>query len=99
MYLFKNGRTAASTITQIGSDELERYLISDCDLLLGEVNGKTNPKFHSLNQAISHLVYIITDKSIGSILSNIGHAIQYGEHKEHKEPHDMDGGDFNATDG
>ncbi|KAA1077847.1 ATP binding protein [Puccinia graminis f. sp. tritici] len=99
MDLFRNGRTAASTIAQIGSNELERYLFSNRDLLLGEVNDKTHPKFQSLNQTISHLVYIINDESIGSILSNCGHAIQYGEHEEHKEPHDMDEGDFNATDG
>jgi hypothetical protein len=56
MDLFKTGRTAAGTIAQIGPKELERYLDPDPDLLLGEVNEKTNPKFHSLNQAISHLV-------------------------------------------
>lgn len=56
MDLFKSGRTAAGTIAQIGPKELERYLDPDPDLLLGEVNEKTNPKFHSLNQAISQLV-------------------------------------------
>ncbi|KAA1071361.1 ATP binding protein [Puccinia graminis f. sp. tritici] len=109
MDLFKTGRTAAGTIAQIGPKELERYLDPDPDLLLGEVNEKTNPKFHSLNQAISHLIQdfnmvsflpldITDDESIGSILSHIDHAIQYGEHEEPKEPHDMDGGDFNAAD-
>ncbi|KAA1071362.1 ATP binding protein, variant 2 [Puccinia graminis f. sp. tritici] len=60
MDLFKTGRTAAGTIAQIGPKELERYLDPDPDLLLGEVNEKTNPKFHSLNQAISHLILLMT---------------------------------------
>ncbi|POW18131.1 hypothetical protein PSHT_06166 [Puccinia striiformis] len=97
MDLFKSGRTGAGTIAQIGPKELERYLDPDPDLLLGEVNEKTNPKFHSLNQAISQLIQdfnmvsflpldITDEDSIGSILSHIDHAIQYGEHEEPKEP-------------
>ncbi|KAI7951298.1 hypothetical protein MJO28_006982 [Puccinia striiformis f. sp. tritici] len=108
MDLFKSGRTGAGTIAQIGPKELERYLDPDPDLLLGEVNEKTNPKFHSLNQAISQLIQdfnmvsflpldITDEDSIGSILSHIDHAIQYGEHEEPKEPRDMDGGDFDAA--
>lgn len=56
MDLIKSGR--AGGIGQIGPKELERYLDPDPDLLLDEVNSKTNPKFHNLNQAISHLVSI-----------------------------------------
>ncbi|KAN0061097.1 hypothetical protein ACQY0O_006832 [Thecaphora frezii] len=36
--------------------EMERYLDPDPLLLAGEVNSKTNPKFHSLNQALVQLV-------------------------------------------
>lgn len=109
MDLFKSGRTAAGTIAQIGPRQLERYLDPDPDLLLGEINEKTNPKFHSLNQAISNLIQdfnmvsflpldITDEDSIASILSHIDNSIQYGEHEEPKEPRDMDSGDFESPD-
>lgn len=36
--------------------EMERYLDPDPLLLVGEVNSKTNPKFHALNEALVRLV-------------------------------------------
>lgn len=36
--------------------EMERYLDPDPLLLMDEVNSRTNPKFHSLNQALVQLV-------------------------------------------
>ncbi|EPQ28430.1 uncharacterized protein PFL1_04256 [Pseudozyma flocculosa PF-1] len=85
--------------------EMERYLDPDPLLLAGEVNAKTNPKFHSLNQALVQLIEdfsmvsfmpldVTSEESVGSILSHIDNAIQYGEDEEPKEPKDMDGGDF-----
>jgi len=48
---------------------------------------------------VSFLPLDITDEdSIGAILSHVDNAIQYGEHEEPKEPHDMDGGDFDTAD-
>lgn len=38
--------------------EMERYLDPDPLLLMDEVNSRTNPKFHSLNQALVQLVSI-----------------------------------------
>ncbi|PWN54063.1 hypothetical protein IE53DRAFT_309116 [Violaceomyces palustris] len=85
--------------------EMERYFDPDPLLLVGEVNSKTNPKFHSLNQAIVQLIddfsmvsfmpLDVTDEdSVGTILSHIDNAIQYGEDEEPKEPKNMDTGDF-----
>ncbi|MBW0460849.1 hypothetical protein O181_000564 [Austropuccinia psidii MF-1] len=109
MDLVKSGRSGAGGIGQIGARELERFLDPDPDLLLGEINAKTNVKFHRLNQAISHLIQdfnmvsflpldVTDEDSIGLALSHIDNALQYGEHEEPKEPKDMDEGDFNSQD-
>ncbi|KAG0147691.1 hypothetical protein CROQUDRAFT_655904 [Cronartium quercuum f. sp. fusiforme G11] len=107
MDLLKSGR--AGGIGQIGPKELERYLDPDPDLLVDEVNSKTNAKFHNLNQAISQLIQdfnmvsfipldVTDEDSLGTILSHIDNSMQYGEHEEPKEPKDMDQGDFGGED-
>ncbi|KAK0555519.1 hypothetical protein OC846_001679 [Tilletia horrida] len=81
--------------------QIERYLDPDPLLLVNEINSITNPKFHSLNQAIVELIddfsmvnftpLDVTDEdSVGLVLSLIDNAIQYGEDEEPKEPKDMD---------
>ncbi|KAF8966701.1 ATP binding protein [Entomortierella lignicola] len=76
---------------------LERYYNPDPLLLLEDVNSKTSPKYHQLNQAIGQLVedfnmvaflpLNITDEdSITAILSHVDNAIQFGEDQEPKEP-------------
>ncbi|CAH7666204.1 GPN-loop GTPase 3 like protein [Phakopsora pachyrhizi] len=108
MDLIKPGQAGGGAIANVGSRELERYLDPDPDLLLGEVNSKTNPRFHSLNQAISHLIQdfnmvsflpldVTDENSVGLILSHIDNSLQYGESEEPKEPKDMDEGDFNVS--
>ncbi|CBQ70652.1 conserved hypothetical protein [Sporisorium reilianum SRZ2] len=85
--------------------EMERYLDPDPLLLMDEVNSRTNPKFHSLNQALVQLIDDFSmvsfmpldstdEDSVGTILSHIDNAVQYGEDEEPKEPKDMDEGDF-----
>jgi hypothetical protein len=88
--------------------EMERYLDPDPLLLMDEVNSRTNPKFHSLNQALVQLIDDFSmvsfmpldstdEDSVGTILSHIDNAVQYGEDEEPKEPKDMDEGDFQAA--
>ncbi|EOR04909.1 GPN-loop GTPase 3-like protein [Wallemia ichthyophaga EXF-994] len=85
--------------------DLERYLDPDPTLILDEINRDTNPKFHSLNQAIVGLIedhnliqFIpldVTDEdSIDNLLSHIDNSIQFGEDEEPNEPADLDEGDF-----
>jgi len=85
--------------------ELSRFVDPDPTLLADEVNSRTNPKFHALNEAIVRLIedynmvqFIpldLTDtESLNFVLSHIDNAIQYGEAEEPKEPKDMDTGDF-----
>lgn len=57
MDLVKRGETGGDSIKGGKSRrDLERYLDPDPTLLIDEVNEKTNPKFHTLNQAIVQLV-------------------------------------------
>ncbi|KAH9824768.1 GPN-loop GTPase [Melampsora americana] len=105
---FSGGRSSSSAgIGQIGPKELERYLDPDPDLLVDEVNSKTNVKFHNLNQAISQLIQdfnmvsflpldVTDEESLGTILSHIDNSMQYGEHEEPKEPKDLEGDGFEA---
>ena len=37
---------------------------------------------------------VTDDESLGTVLSHIDNAMQFGEHEEPKEPRDMDDGDF-----
>ncbi|EGG06912.1 uncharacterized protein MELLADRAFT_106395 [Melampsora larici-populina 98AG31] len=103
MDLIKSGRSSGSgSIDQIGPKELQRYLDPDPDLLINELNSKTNPKFHTLNQAISQLIQdfnmvsflpldVTDEESLSTILSHIDNSMQYGEHEEPKEPKDLEG--------
>ncbi|KAF9160033.1 ATP binding protein [Actinomortierella ambigua] len=81
--------------------ELERYYNPDPLLLVDDVNAKTSPRFHQLNEAIGQLVEDFnmvqflplnaTDEdSITAILSHVDNAIQFGEDQEPKEPNDRD---------
>lgn len=88
--------------------EMGRYLDPDPMLLIEDVNSRTNPKFHTLNQALVQLIDDFSmvsfmpldstdEDSVGTILSHIDNAMQFGEDeepKEPKEPKDMDEGDF-----
>lgn len=76
-----------------------RYYNPDPLLLLEDVNSKTSPKFHQLNQTIAQLVEdfnmvaflplnIQDEDSITAILSHVDNAIQFGEDQEPKEPGD-----------
>lgn len=61
MDLVKRGETGGDSIkggksSSSSRRDLERYLDPDPTLLIDEVNEKTNPKFHTLNQAIVQLV-------------------------------------------
>ncbi|TDL29338.1 hypothetical protein BD410DRAFT_17151 [Rickenella mellea] len=84
-----------------------RYLNPD-PLLLADASGEpsnSNPRFHSLNQAIVQLIEdhplvsfipldLTSTESLENVISHIDYTIQYGEDEEPKEPHDMDEGDF-----
>ncbi|CEH18175.1 atp-binding protein fet5 [Ceraceosorus bombacis] len=105
MDLVKRGETAQRTKGGKNKRELDRYLDPDPLLLMEEANASSNPKFHALNEAIVQLIddfsmvsfmpLDATDEdSVGSLLSHIDHAMQYGEDEEPKEPKDMDMGDF-----
>jgi len=86
--------------------DIARYLDPDPMLLAsGEESNTTNPRFHTLNQAIVQLIEdhplvqflpldLTNTDSTETILSHIDHALQYGEDEEPKEPKDMDDGDF-----
>ncbi|KAI5480786.1 hypothetical protein MNV49_007193 [Pseudohyphozyma bogoriensis] len=102
MDLVKKGTTGARK-----KRDVERFLDPDSELLRESANKETNPKFHQLNSALVQLIedfnmvqflpLDVTDEdSIGTVLSHIDNAIQYGEHEEVKEPQDMDGGDFDV---
>ncbi|KDQ64836.1 hypothetical protein JAAARDRAFT_118725 [Jaapia argillacea MUCL 33604] len=94
-----------------GRRNIARYLDPDPLLLVnpyGHESGlatKTNPKFHSLNQAIVQLIEdhplvsflpldLTNPDSIETVVSHIDYTMQYGEDEEPKEPHDLDEGDF-----
>jgi len=79
--------------------ELKRYFDPDPELIVNEVNERTNPKFHSLNKAIVQLIEdfnmvsflplnINDEVSVETVLSHIDNATQYGEDQEPKEPKD-----------
>ncbi|KAL7424190.1 hypothetical protein Q5752_001776 [Cryptotrichosporon argae] len=85
--------------------EVGRYLDPDPTLLLEDVNSRTNPKFHALNQAMVSLIEdqnlvsflpldVTSEDSVNTILSHIDNMMQYGEDEEPKVPKDMDEGDF-----
>ncbi|SGY23684.1 BQ5605_C019g08968 [Microbotryum silenes-dioicae] len=103
MDLVKKGTTGAKRRKQV-----DRFLDPDPELLRESANRTTNPKFHALNSALVQLIEdfnmvqflpldVTDEESIGVILSHIDNAIQYGEHEEPKEPHDMDEGDFDVA--
>ncbi|RKO91944.1 GPN-loop GTPase, partial [Blyttiomyces helicus] len=82
--------------------EMERYFDPDPTLLLEDVNAKTRPKFHDLNEALVRLIEeynmvsfvplnIYDEDSVNLVLSQIDNAIQYGEDLEPKEPKDVEG--------
>jgi len=97
-------------LPKMKASELERYYNPDPLLLLEDVNSKTSPKYHQLNQAIGQLVEdfnmvaflplnIKDEDSITAILSHVDNAIQFGEDQEPKEPKeeaepDMDDDDY-----
>ncbi|RUS17614.1 GPN-loop GTPase [Endogone sp. FLAS-F59071] len=75
--------------------DLERYLDPDPLLLVEDVNAKTSPRFHSLNQAIVQLIEdynmvsflplnIQDEESVNYVLSSVDNAMQYGEDLEPK---------------
>ncbi|KAK9470586.1 Gpn3p [Dipodascopsis tothii] len=77
--------------------ELKRFLNPDPNLLVDEINEKSNPKFHKLNQAITQLVDDFgmvqflplesgTPDSVATILSYIDDVTQWAEAQEPKEP-------------
>jgi len=84
-----------------------RYLDPD-PLLLASASGEassSNPRFHSLNQAIVQLIEdhplvsflpldLTSTDSLETVVSHIDFVMQYGEDEEPKEPHDLDEGDF-----
>jgi len=86
---------------------IARYLDPDPMLLVstpGEPES-SNPRFHSLNQAIVQLIEdhplvsflplnLQSTDSLENIVSHIDFVMQYGEDEEPKEPQDMDDGDF-----
>ncbi|KAG8989378.1 ATP binding protein [Tulasnella sp. 427] len=86
--------------------DIARYLDPDPYLLSENTpTSRSNPKFHSLNQAIAQLIedhplvsflaLDLTDTdSLAAVLSHIDYSIQYGEDEEPVEPKDMDEGDF-----
>ncbi|GAA99191.1 hypothetical protein E5Q_05883 [Mixia osmundae IAM 14324] len=85
--------------------QLERYLEADPMLLTDEINAKTNPKFHALNETLVDLIQEYSmvsflpvdasdEESLTVLLSHIDNVLQYGENEEVKEPKDLDGGDF-----
>jgi len=74
-------------------------------LASAEETNSTNPRFHTLNQAIVQLIEdhplvqflpldLTSTDSLETVLSHIDYTIQYGEDEEPKEPKDMDEGDF-----
>jgi hypothetical protein len=78
-------------------------------LLVEDVNTKTSPRYHQLNQALGQLVddfnmvaflpLNITDEdSITAILSHVDNAIQFGEDQEPKEPEDEFEGEVDDED-
>ncbi|OLL25821.1 GPN-loop GTPase 3 [Neolecta irregularis DAH-3] len=84
---------------QIKKRELKRYLDPDPLLLADEINSKTNPKFHSLNEAIVQLIDDFNmvsflplesgnEESVAAILSYVDDATQWAEDQEPKEPKD-----------
>jgi len=86
--------------------DIARYLDPDPMLLASaEETNTSNPRFHSLNQAIVQLIEdhplvqflpldLTSTDSLETILSHIDYTLQYGEDEEPKEPKDMDEGDF-----
>ncbi|SCV71911.1 BQ2448_4605 [Microbotryum intermedium] len=95
MDLVKKGTTGAKRRKQV-----DRFLDPDPELLRESANRTTNPKFHALNSALVQLIEdfnmvqflpldVTDEESIGVVLSHIDNAIQYGEHEEPKEPHDV----------
>jgi len=90
---------------------IARYLDPDPMLLATtrEQEGNTsNPRFHSLNQAIVQLIEdhplvsflpldLTNSDSLEIVISHIDYTMQYGEDEEPKEPHDLGEGDFAGT--
>lgn len=96
------GSTSSASGTSLAARRsLERYLDPDPLLLASSANASTNPRLHALNAAVVRLVddfsvvhFLPSDandeQSVGTLLSHIDHAMQYGEDEEPKEPRDMD---------
>ncbi|OCB87496.1 hypothetical protein A7U60_g5401 [Sanghuangporus baumii] len=86
---------------------IARYLDPD-PLLLATTPERavsSNPRFHSLNQAIVQLIEehplvsflpldLTSEESLETIVSHVDYVMQYGEDEEPKEPMDLDEGDF-----
>ncbi|EEB06612.1 ATP binding protein Fet5 [Schizosaccharomyces japonicus yFS275] len=85
--------------TNLSRADFKRFLNIDPLLLVGEVNAKTNPRFHELNQSIVQLIDDFNmvnflplesgnEESVKRVLSYIDDATQWYEDQEPKEPHD-----------
>jgi len=89
--------------------DLARFFDPDPLLLADIETNNSNPRFHTLSQAVVQLIEdhplvqflpldLTSTDSVETILSHIDHTIQYGEDEEPKEPKDMDEGDFPLDD-
>jgi len=86
--------------------DIARYLDPDPLLLLNSGPAEeSNPRFHSLNQAIVQLIEdhplvsflplnLSSSDSLERVISHIDFVMQYGEDEEPQEPKDLDQGDF-----
>eukprot|EP01083_Nonionella_stella_P055457 146307_1 len=78
-------------------EEMEKFLDADMTALVHDLHRTTDPRFHSLNEALGSLVenfsmvsflpFDITDETCLTVtLQHIDNAIQYGEDLEVKDP-------------
>ncbi|KAF8639447.1 hypothetical protein AX16_010302 [Volvariella volvacea WC 439] len=91
-----------------GRKDIARFLDPDPLLLAsapGQESNVSNPRFHSLNQAIVQLIEdhplvsflpldLTSSDSLETVISHIDYTMQYGEDEEPREPRDLDEGDF-----
>ncbi|BFZ61467.1 ATP binding protein [Saitoella coloradoensis] len=84
---------------QVTKRDMKRFLDPDALLLTNDVNEKTNPRFHELNQALVQLIddfHMVSflplesgeEESVARILSYVDDATQWAEGQEPKEPKD-----------
>ncbi|ODQ63176.1 GPN-loop GTPase 3 [Nadsonia fulvescens var. elongata DSM 6958] len=82
---------------EVPKRDVNRFLNPDPLLMANEANEKTNPKFHDLNKAISHLIDDFgmvqflpleakNPDSVATILSYLDDVTQWAESQEPKEP-------------